>query len=127
MTFTYDDELATDHDRVRFHLQDTIAGSGPRPSGGNFTDAEIAGLVTLEGSWQRAVAAGLEALAAAWAKYADLQVGQRRESLGQIAVRYQQEAEHWRHNHGSASQATASIGYITRVDAYSDSCASDDA
>jgi len=126
MTFTYNDELATDRDRVRFHLQDTISGSGPRPGGGNFTDAEIDGLVTLEGSWQRAVAAGLEALAAAWANYADLQVGQRRENLSQIAVRYQQEAEHWRHNHGSASQATTSISHITRVDAYSDSYASDD-
>ena len=46
MAFNYDDELLTDRDRVRFHLQDTVSGQGQKPENGNFTDAEIDALVT---------------------------------------------------------------------------------
>ena len=124
MAFTYVGDLSTDRDKVRFYLQDTSEGSGPKPSSGSFTDAEVDGLVSAEGSWQRAVAAGLEVLAAAWAKYADLTVGPRKEALSQIAARYAKQAREWRERVGSASPVY--VAGVMRVDGYSDDVTSDD-
>ena len=63
---TYKGDLSTDLDRVRFYLGDTddVTFVGPKPDGSFFGDDELNGLITLEGSWQRAVAAGFETLAA---------------------------------------------------------------
>ena len=126
MTVTYIGDLSTDRDKVRFYLQDTVEGSGPKPSEGNFTDAEVDGLISLEGSWQRAVAAGLEALAVAWARYADLTVGPRNEKLSQVAKRYQEQADVWRERYGSATMRRVYVAGQVRVDGYSDDVASDD-
>jgi len=126
MAITYIGDLSTDRDKVRFYLQDTVEASGPKPSEGNFTDAEVDGLINLEGSWQRAVAAGLEALAVAWSRYADLTVGPRKESLSQIAARYQKLAEEWRERYGSATMRPVYVAGQVRVDGYSDDVASDD-
>jgi hypothetical protein len=125
MAFTYTDTLATNRDKIRFYLQDTVENSGPKPSDGNFSDAEIAGLVTAEGSWQKAVAAGYEVLAAAWAGYADWQAGPRRESASQIADRWAALAEEWRDRHG-ASATGAGTRHPTRVDGYSDDVSSEE-
>ena len=57
MAFTYLGTLATDRDKARFYLRDVKEDSGPRPADANFSDAETDGLITVEGSWQRAVAA----------------------------------------------------------------------
>jgi hypothetical protein len=118
MAFNYDDSLDTDRDRVRFRLQDTVENSGPKPSGGNFTDNEIDGLITNEGTWQRAVAAGFEALEAAWSIYADLQVGPRQERYSQIASRYGDQADKWRAKHGYGG-ARAIAALPLRRDGYS--------
>ena len=126
MAFTYVGDLSTDRDKTRFYLQDTVSDSGPKPSGGNFTDAEIDGLITVEGTWQKATAAGYEVLAAAWAKYADLQTGPIREQLSQIATRYAQAAKEKRAQFGYTATATASVAHITRVDGYSADIASDE-
>ncbi len=120
---TYVGDLSTDRDKVRFYLQDTV-GSGPKPSGGNFTDAEVDGLIMVEGGWQGAVGAGFEALAVAWANYADLTVGPRKESLSQIGKRYAELAEEWMKRYGSASPVY--VAGVVRVDGYSDDVASDD-
>lgn len=50
MAFSYSEALATDRDRVRFAFSDTVAP-------GKLSDAEIAGLITLHGTWQGATAA----------------------------------------------------------------------
>jgi len=126
MAVTYVGDLSTDRDRVRFHLQDTVEDSGPRPGDKNFTDAEIDGLVDAEGTWQRAVAAALEALAVGWGKYADLSVGPRKESLSQIAKRYQEQAESWREAYGRETMRRAYVAGQIRVDGYSDDVTSDD-
>jgi hypothetical protein len=118
MAFSYDDRLTTDRDRVRFYIQDTVSDSGPKPGGDNFSDDEIDGLVTLEGSWQKAAAGALEVLAALWGQYVDTQVGPRREQLSQTAARYAQMAQQWRSRHGST--AVAGVRHMTRVDGYSD-------
>ena len=106
--FTYDDALSDDRDKVRFHLQDTVADSGPKPGGSNLTDNEVDGLIALEGEWQRAVAAGFEALAAIWTQYADLSEGPHKETLSQIAEGHRKSAALWRARSGSATTAAMS-------------------
>ena len=124
MAFTYAGDLSTDLDKVRFYIQDTASGGGPKPSSGNFTDAELTGLVSTEGNWQRAVAAGLSILAAAWAKYADTELGPRRQALHQIADRYTAMANQWRQEHG-VSGGGAGSRHPTRIDGYSDDISSE--
>lgn len=128
MAFTYLGTLATSRDKVRFYLSDTVSGSGPTPSGANLQDAEIDGLIAAEGTWQRAVAAGFETLAAAWAHEVDITVGPRHESLSQAAQRYSDLASQWRRNYGVASSGASRVGSraVTRVDGYSDDVPSDE-
>jgi len=122
-TVTYDDALSTNRDKIRFYLGDTVSGSGPKPASGNFTDDEIAGLVTAEGSWQKAVAGGFEILAGLWSQYVDTAVGPRRQSLSQTAAGYEKMAKTWRRRSGS--QGRAGSRAVTRVDGYSDDIAAD--
>lgn len=133
MTFTYLGTLATDLDKVRFHLGDTTADSGVKPADANFTDDELNGLVTLEGSWPRAVAAGFETLAALWAKHATFNAGATSVNLSDIAGQYRQSAAEWRARYGSASAfaagssaPTRSDGYSTDIDATTTSSSDDD-
>jgi hypothetical protein len=125
MTVTYLGTLATERDKVRFHLGDTAEDAGPRPADANFTDAEIDGLITAEGSWQRAVAAGFERLAAEWTRFPSF-----RETNGlslnrsDIAKGYREQAETWGADFPRAVPAYVA-GQITK-DGYSDDVASDD-
>ena len=124
MAFTYAGTLATDRDRVRFYIQDTVENSGPLPGGTNFTDAEIDGIVTVEGSWQRAVAGLMDTLANKWATFVDITAGPHRESLSQVADAWRKQAKEWRDKYGTTSRAT--VGWMTRVDAYSDDVAANE-
>lgn len=126
MAFSYDDTLSSDSDKVRFNLQDKTENSGPLPGDANFSDAEVAGLLNIEDTWQQATAAGFEALAAAWANYADLSVGPRRESLSQIAKRYAEQAKTWRTQYGYTQRVGVSSVGIIKKDGYSDDVPSDD-
>lgn len=119
MTFTYVGTLATDLDEIRFKIQDTSSGSGPKPSGGNFTDEEIAGLLAIEGSVERTIAALYESLAAIWAHYVDTKIGPRDEKLSQVAQRYQKLATEWRDTYGTG-HTTFGTAFATRSDGYSD-------
>lgn len=123
MAFTYDDTLSDDRDRVRFALQDTAIDAGPKPGGANLSDNEITGLVTLEGEWQRAVAAGFEALTAIWTQYADLSEGPHKETLSQVAEGHRKSAALWRERSGSATPCR--VAGIIKVDGYSDDVTSD--
>lgn len=49
MTFTFDEALTADRDKVRHHIGDTDSARAW------FTDEHIAGIITLEGTWQKAV------------------------------------------------------------------------
>ena len=123
MAFTYNGELSTDLDKVRFYIQDTVSGSGPKPSDGNFTDDEVTGLLTVEGSWQRAVAASYEALAAAWRKHVSFQADGLRMDRSDIAKSYAEQAKQWRVKYGGAGSTSttgkAGSRAVTRVDGYS--------
>lgn len=125
MTLTYTGDLATDLDKVRFYIQDTVANSGPKPAGANFTDTELNGLITVEGSWQRAVAGAFEVLAGLWGQYVDIAVGPRRESLSQTAANYAKQAGEWRAKYGGSASGTGTR-QPTRVDGYSDDVAADE-
>jgi hypothetical protein len=119
MAFTYVGDLSTDLDKVRFYLQDTVEDSGPKPGDGNFTDAELQGLVDEEGSWQRAVAAGLETLAAVWRRHPSFKADGLSVSRSDIADGYAEQAASWRAKHGGVT-AGAGTRAVTRVDGYSD-------
>lgn len=95
MTFTYLGTLATDLDIVRFQIGDTVASSGPKPNGGNFTDEEISGLITLTGSADAAITRIYQILANVWAMYVDTKIGPRDEKLSQVAARYATLATQW--------------------------------
>jgi len=118
MAFTYTGELTTDKDRVRFYIQDTIENGGPKPSDGNFTDSEIDGLLTVEGSWQKAVAAGFETLASAWRRYPNFRADGLTLSRTDIADGYTKQALEWRRRHGYGI-TTAGSRAVTRQDGYS--------
>ena len=113
MAFTYIGDLSTNLDKVRFHLQDTEDGKGKKPQNSNFTDAELNALVTLEGSWQRAVAAGFEALASAWQSETTFSVFNGSYSRSDAAKGYKLLAEEWRERHGDGEAATADLGAKT--------------
>jgi len=120
MAVTYNESLASDRDRVRFAIGDTIEDSGPKPADGNFTDPEINGLVTLEGSWQRAVAAAFETLASLWAVHATFNADGMSVSQSDIAASYREQAADWRRRFGSSAGASAGSLNVTRADGYSD-------
>ncbi len=68
MAFTYD--LTTTTGQIRRLIGDTQEDAGQLPDGANFSDAEIDFFYTSEGNHiHRGAAAGLEALAAAWAAH----------------------------------------------------------
>jgi hypothetical protein len=121
---TYDATLPADLDKVRFYLQDTVSGSGPKPADGNFTDGEITGLITVEGSWQRAVAAGFETLAAAWRRYPSFTADGLQLDRNKIADGYAAQATVWRKAHGDSVTARGGSGgagsrSVTKIDGYS--------
>lgn len=121
MSFTYTDTLSANRDKVRFYLQDTVYNAGPKPADGNFTDEELDGLIALEGDWQRAVAAGFEALAAAWQRYPSFNADGLQLSRSDIAKGYASKAAEWRKQYGAAtSTSRAGSRAVTRVDGYSD-------
>ena len=124
MAFTYSDTLTTDRDKIRFYLGDVTEDSGPRPSDANFSDNEIAGLVTAEGTWQRAVAAGFERLAAEWRRHPTFKADGLSLNRSDIAKGFWEQAQDWRDKFGSTVPIKVA-GQITQ-DAYSDDVTNDD-
>ena len=119
MAFTYYGDRSTDLDKVRFNIGDTVSGSGPLPSSGNFTDAELSALISEAGSVDAATALAFDAMATRWNLYANITVGPRKEELSQIADAFRTTAAQWREDHGVHSATTAGARYLTRVDGYS--------
>lgn len=120
MAFTYLGDLSTDTDKVRFYVGDTVSGRGPRPESANFTDAEIAALISLEGGWQSAVAGCFEALSAAWQDSPVFGVSELGTTHGRIAEGYAAKAREWRARAGSSVLSGMGTVKLLRKDAYSD-------
>ena len=125
MTFTYLGDGSTNLDRVRFRIQDTVSGSGPRPSGGNYTDEEINGVIADEGDWERGVAGMYEVMAAEYSKYVDISTGPRKEWLSQAAKQFASFAVQWREMYGAGTSSVATNNII-KVDGYSQDIAADE-
>jgi hypothetical protein len=83
MAFTYRGDHSNNRDRVR-----------------------IDSLLTLETSWQRAVAAGFEALASAWQSKTSFSVFNGSYSRSDAARGYLEMAADWRMRHGEEGNAT---------------------
>lgn len=127
MTFTYVGDFSTDLDKVRFHIQDTIENSGPKPgttTATNFTDEEINGVLSDAGSVDRAVAVMFDALSAVWSQYNDIRTGPRDEKLSQQSELYRKRADQWRKEHNILRGLTTAP--MIKVDAYSDDITNDD-
>ena len=128
MAFTYVGDYSTDLDKVRENIRDVTSGSGPRPGNANFTDALINGIITDEGSWQRATAALFEMLAAEWRRHPSYSTDGLRLDRSDIADGFDKIAEDWRSKYGGAVRQYAPVyvsGQITK-DGYSDDVTNDD-
>ena len=128
MTFTYVGDYSTDLDKVRENIRDVVSGSGPRPADANFTDALINGIITDEGSWQRAVAALFEMLAAEWRRHPSYSTDGLRLDRSDIADGFEKTAKDWRSKYGGSARQYAPVyvtGQITK-DGYSDDITNDD-
>lgn len=124
MSFTYNEALTTDRDKVRFRIGDTQANAGPRPDKRNFSDAEIAFVLSEEGSRVNgAIAHSFEILASEWTAWAlrDKE-GETEIDAKEVSSYYSELALTWRAKLGGSSEAERSIGIITltRTDAYTD-------
>ena len=94
MSWTYNANLSTDRDKVRFFIGDTVSGSGVRPNNVNLTNEEIDGLLTLGGSWQAAAALACRALASAWMNQANsVAIGPYKVTYTDRARTYTEKAE----------------------------------
>ena len=122
MAFTYDtsDPLGTNLGKVRFYIGDTTENAGPLPSAGNFTDAELNGLLTATGTVNKSVSAGMGAISTRWSSYANITVGPRREEYRAISDAWAKRREEWDEQYGVHQVTTGSSAYLTRVDGYSD-------
>ena len=126
MSFSYSDDIATDRDRVRFNIRDVEFDEGPLPAAANFSNEEIDGLVTIEGTWQRATAAAFEALASAWAVHPTFFADGMSSSQSHIAQRYDAEAKRWRQMYGYGGASSSGVVASTRIDGYSSDVTNED-
>lgn len=121
MAFTYDlsssDAALARIAQVRMRLRDGVEGSGVLPASANLQDAEITQLLSdYDLDVLAASAAACELVAAAWAGAADITVGPRRESLSQVADRWQKLAGQLRGQAGRG--AGIRIRRMTQPDNY---------
>jgi len=123
MSFSYDlasaDTDTLNVSKVRLEIDDTVYAAGVKPDGTNFTDEEIMIWLDREGDdVMRAVASACEVLARGWARVADIAVGPRRESLGQVAQRYAEQAKSLRTQYGGGDRTFSAT--LNRQDGYHD-------
>lgn len=97
MSFTY--SLSTDLGKVRLAIGDTVSGSGPRPSGANYSDAEInvflTPVIAAGCTYGRAVAQLFRVLAGEWAGKASVSIGDYSVQYAAVADNYRKAAAEW--------------------------------
>ena len=90
MAFTYD--VTTPLGQLRLAIGDTVSGTGPRPAGANYTDAELnvflAPVIAAGYTYGRAVSQVLRLLATEWTNQANISIGEYSAQYGQIAANY---------------------------------------
>jgi len=128
MTFTASTAYTTNLDKVRQNIRDVTENAGPRPADANFSDEVINGIITDEGSWQRAVAALFEMLAAEWRRHPSYSTDGLKLDRSDIADGFDKTAKEWRDKYGGAVRQYAPVyvsGQINQ-DGYSDDVTNDD-
>jgi hypothetical protein len=85
VAFTYSSTMTNNVSKIRFVIGDVTEDAGILPSGANFSDAELTGLVTLYGTWQAAALFACRAAAAQWAsKASSVSIGDYSEARQQV-------------------------------------------
>ena len=118
MAITYDVTLATDLSKLRRAIGDVTDGSGPLPTGANFTDAELESFMSEEGSWQKAVAYACETLGNAWAIAVTFKADGVSVNRSDVSKAWLDMAQKWRAKYGGLWRSGAAA--VTRADGYSD-------
>ncbi len=119
MTFTYAGALATDKEKVRFEIGDTTVNAGPRPDSSNYSDEEIAVILTEEGSVGRAAARLCEVLAREWSALAgSVKMADYSESLSDRAAYFAAQAADLRARYGESRPGMVQVD-VMRVDGFS--------
>ena len=97
MAFTYN--LSSDLGKTRLAIGDTVSGSGPRPSGANYSDAEInvflRPVIAAGYTYGRAVAQLFRLLAGEWAGKASVSIGDYSVQYAAVADNYRKAAAEW--------------------------------
>ena len=117
MAITYDATLATDLSKLRRAIGDVTDGSGPLPTGVNFTDAELESFMSEEGSWQKAVAYACETLANAWATAVTFSADAVSVNRSDVVKAWRDQGTAWRQKYGQAWRAGSAA--VTRADGFS--------
>lgn len=128
MTFTASTAYTTDLDKVRQNIRDVTENAGPRPGDANFSNEVINGIISDEGSWQRAVAKCFEMLASEWRRYPDFKTDGLSLNRSDIANGFVEAAKEWRSKYGTPNRSYAPV-YVTGQipqDGYSDDITNDD-
>lgn len=115
MTVSYTPGGLTDLDRIRFAINDTVSGQGPKPDGGNFTDAEIGLLVAdavADGkTWRVVVGKLLRYLANQYAIAARSEsIGSVSQNLSGTAAELRRQAADWESQYDSSGNEIGSMG-----------------
>lgn len=119
MTYSY--SINNDIGKVRLYTGDVIEGSGVRVEGTNFSDEELALILSQEDNdWHRTVAAVCEILAVEWARVADVTIGPRKETLSGVSKRFGAMASAFRSAYGGGGSGSSFAAGFDRVDGYSE-------
>lgn len=121
MTFNYSDTLTSDQDKIRFRIGDTQANAGPRPDRRNYSNEEIAFILTEETEVNASIAHCFEILSSEWTSFSLSETGaQASFNAKGVADEYSDLASEWRKKPGGASDAERSVSLVTleREDEY---------
>jgi hypothetical protein len=120
MAFTYS-STSSNRDMLRLYIDDTVEDSGPLPGGDNFSDAELEGILEVEGSLYRAQAHCLERLANAWFQHPTFAGDGISVSRSHIGRNFSDEARRLRSKHGyPASAGQLGSDGVIRIDGYNE-------
>ncbi len=104
MSFSYDPAQADDVSKIRYRIGDTEENNGAFPDAKNVSDEELTASIAFEGSWERAVAASFEVLAAHWAAEMNVSVsdggGSQSWQYQNTIKAFQEQAKWWRDRYG---------------------------
>lgn len=124
-----DDTDVVNISKVRLELGDMTPGSGVKPDGSNFSDAEIAAWLEEEGDHVfHAVIRACDALARMWSPVVTEQTGPRRMEYSKVADNWKAQAQTLRDMYGNPAVSGSSAFAVpsARSDGYSEAAAEEE-